>query len=825
MIDLTDLLNDDDEPILHPREIFLTLDRDSGFQFPRDIQTEVMNAWYETRDQRDTIIKLNVGGGKTLLGLLLLQSSLNEGISPALYVCPDKQLVNQVLEEAGALGIDATDDPKDSAFQAGQRICVTNVYRVFNGKSVFGVGAEGQKIPLGAVVVDDAHACLATVNEQFKVSLPNSHPAYQKIFKIAAEDLKGQSAGLFLELKNGDPRAILEVPFWVWKEKNDAILEALYEARDSEELQFSYQLLRDTLPFCRCIISGQKLEIEPIFPPTDLVRSFDRAERRIFMTATLSDDSVLVTHFGASPDHLKEPLVPKSSQSMGERMILVPQDTNPDLEFEQMRDLLVSFAKDENVVIIVPSDKAAKIWEEHADQVLKTGDIVAGVEKLREGHVGLTVLINRYDGIDLPGDACRVLALIDLPEISSFRELSDQAVLSNTDIILERQVQRIEQGMGRGVRSNDDYCVVFLWGAKLTQRIKSSKGQSMLTPATKAQMDLSAKLTKKLAGASMNDIENVALQCLDRDKTWTKISKQTLLKVKADDGLRLDETTLSVKHAFDLARQDDPINAETVLTKTINAIDDRDLKAWLKARVAEIKQVTDPAEAQKILASAHRLNPGVLKPVKGATYQKLSPPASKQASRVQEYHRSRFLDSAQRVLEAKSIVSDLEFDPDETNKFESALELLGTMIGLAAQRPEKTQGEGPDCLWAYRDPHYLVIEAKSGATSKQGISKDDLGQLEQSMSWFEKKYGDIAPGTPVMVHPLKNVGPGGTAIAGMRIVTEGKMKALTKAFTSFCVSLGDENILNDVKRIANLLTEHNLTRSAFLATFTTKPKQ
>jgi hypothetical protein len=30
--------------------------------------------------------------------------------------------------------------------------------------------------------------------------------------------------------------------------------------------------------------------------------------------------------------------------------------------------------------------------------------------------VGLVVLVTRYDGIDLPGDACRVLALDGLPE-------------------------------------------------------------------------------------------------------------------------------------------------------------------------------------------------------------------------------------------------------------------------------------------------------------------------------------------------------------------------------------------------------------------------
>jgi replicative superfamily II helicase len=96
-----ELLDDNEAAVTNPRDIFLTLSRDKKFAFPRDIQTEVMKAWFGQRDNPDTVVKLNVGSGKTLVGLLLLQSSLNEGVRPAIYVCPDKQLVDQVLAEAG----------------------------------------------------------------------------------------------------------------------------------------------------------------------------------------------------------------------------------------------------------------------------------------------------------------------------------------------------------------------------------------------------------------------------------------------------------------------------------------------------------------------------------------------------------------------------------------------------------------------------------------------------------------------------------------------------------------------------------------------------
>lgn len=135
-IDFADMLDDDDEAVIHPRDIFFTLDKDPSFSFPRDIQTEVMNLWFESRNSKDNVVKLNVGSGKTLVGLLLLQSSLNEGIGPALYVAPDKQLAQQVINEAEALGLDVTDNPRDAAYEAGEKICVVSLKQAFENKEL-----------------------------------------------------------------------------------------------------------------------------------------------------------------------------------------------------------------------------------------------------------------------------------------------------------------------------------------------------------------------------------------------------------------------------------------------------------------------------------------------------------------------------------------------------------------------------------------------------------------------------------------------------------------------------------------------------------------
>ena len=75
-------------------------------------QEQVLSKWVDRRGERDLLIKMNTGGGKTVLGLLILKACINEGTGPAVYLTPDNYLAAQVMTEAGALGLRTTDDPK-----------------------------------------------------------------------------------------------------------------------------------------------------------------------------------------------------------------------------------------------------------------------------------------------------------------------------------------------------------------------------------------------------------------------------------------------------------------------------------------------------------------------------------------------------------------------------------------------------------------------------------------------------------------------------------------------------------------------------------------
>lgn len=79
------------EKPLSPIEIYNKLDRSAAASGPlRKIQEDVLSEWYKNRfDDRDIIVKLHTGQGKTLIGLLMLQAKLNADKGPCLFVCPN----------------------------------------------------------------------------------------------------------------------------------------------------------------------------------------------------------------------------------------------------------------------------------------------------------------------------------------------------------------------------------------------------------------------------------------------------------------------------------------------------------------------------------------------------------------------------------------------------------------------------------------------------------------------------------------------------------------------------------------------------------------
>ena len=167
----------------------------------------------------------------------------------------------------------------------------------------------------------------------------------------------------------------------------------------------------DSLHDCACIVSGGALEIAPRVPRLDVFGSFYGAQHRIFMSATVTDDSFLVKGLRLSADTIKKStrFQRMSGDGLGKRCCLIPSLINETLE----RSVIVpEFARprsgrDFGVVALVPSFSRSKDWEAYGSTVATTKTIYTEIEKLKAENCDKALVIaNRYDGIDLPDDAC-----------------------------------------------------------------------------------------------------------------------------------------------------------------------------------------------------------------------------------------------------------------------------------------------------------------------------------------------------------------------------------------------------------------------------------
>ncbi|OJU86158.1 MAG: hypothetical protein BGO11_01105 [Solirubrobacterales bacterium 70-9] len=811
-----------------PRRIFSALPaKDRKYNYPRDVQSEVWERWHERRTERDLVIKLNTGSGKTVVGLIALKSCLNEGIGPVAYITPDKPLTGQVMREARGLGLDVTEDPESGRFLQGRQILITNVYTLFNGRSRFGVrGGRRQPIQMGAVLIDDAHACLNTVDGQYTITIPRRHAAYDPIFELFSTDLSLQSEMAHLKLKNADPSAVLPIPFWAWDEKQTQVVKLLSPHTEDDDLGFSWPLLADVLPLCRAAVSGEAIQIAPPCPPIDAIPSFARAKRRLYLTATLSDDSVLVTHFGADPESIGRPVTPRSASDIGDRMILTPLQTFPQCDEDWIRGFVAEKATTRNVVVIVPSTQRAKVWESVAHGVHRSDTLQAALEELRRRHVGLVVLVNKYDGIDLPDGACHLLVLDGLPEALGALDQLELRALENSDALLARQVQRIEQGMGRGVRSNDDFCVVLLLGRNLTARLHPTAAREKFSPATKAQLDLSDQVAEMLRDRPVEDLEAVVDQCLNRDPDWVRASRDAL------DGLVYPETgeitpfARAQRGAFELAVTARFSEAADRALDAVNEVEDPQLRSVLKQEAAAYTQHFDPVKAQELQGSAFSQNRGLIRPRHQIQYKRLPSPASSQSQAAARYVADRYASPGDLLVGVAALREQLtpDSDPARVPGFEQGMLELALHLGLAGQRPERDIGRGPDVLWGLGNQSYLVIECKSGSEQDE-IAKTDMAQLSHAIDWFDEAYSEAGDAVPLMVHPSRQLESRASARPGARILTFDKLRELLKAVDSLATAVANFEPFLDAKAIEERLTGLGLNAPALVDRWTLKPRK
>lgn len=734
----------------NPRDIFNSLPKPPGINDLYASQAEVLDAWVPRRTDRDIVIKLHTGGGKTLVALLMAQSVMNENGEPVIYLAPTNQLVDQVISKSKEYGIPTvryvSGQPFAREFYDGKAVMVGAYETLFNGRSRFGVRNSGQDvIKAGAIILDDAHVALSSVRKQFSLTIDEKdHPdVYADLagrFRTAFTDV-GRT-GTFADVTSGKDYGVMEVPSWAWQKKFPEIITYLSGVVDEID-PYVWPFLRDNLAFCHCLFSRRSVTITPIFPPVDLLPTFEDCPRRIYMSATIADDSEIVRAFAASADAVSKPISSTSLAGVGERMILIPElmKLGATAITPMVKNIATKLAeKKQGVAILSPSGPAAEKWVDIAAYPNTTKEVAAQIGQMQVGaSFGPIVLANRYDGIDLAGNACRFLVLDNLPQGTSDYDLYRMNVVADS-AVSSLLAQRIEQGIGRGTRGGGDYCAVVLIGSKLVGWLGRKSNLAFLTASTRLQLIMGQEMSESVTTAK--EVGETIMKCLKRDPDWVYYHAQEL--ADAAHAAPVNKVALKIagveRKAFKLQRLGQYERAIDLLEKLII---DPDLKleaqrrAWLSATAARIAyQMGEDERGQKLQTYAFSVSNNHTPPKVRPSYIARPIPGKQSAAiveRVLEYDLRGAI-----IADFNEAVAEL-VPTASAARYEEALANLGRFLGFEAERPEQTYKKGPDVLWRTDAPFDFVIEAKSKKEDNP-LYKNDHAQLLEAEAWFKSVY-------------------------------------------------------------------------------------
>ncbi|MDE1716200.1 DEAD/DEAH box helicase [Chromobacterium amazonense] len=736
---------------INPRDIFNALPKPPGINDLYASQAEVLDAWFARRTEKDTVIKLHTGGGKTLVALLMAQSVMNETGEPVLYLAPTNQLVEQVLAKSKEYGIPTVPyqkgKPLSADFYDGTSVLVGSYETLFNGRSKFGVRGTGNEVvKVGAIVLDDAHVALSSVRDAFTLTI--SSKDHQDVYTELADRFRPafkevSRSGQFADIVNGKEFGVIEVPSWAWQTKVDEIQQYL-SGKVGDINAYVWPFLRDNLSVCHCLFSKSGVSITPLFPPLDMLPTFEDAPRRIYMSATIADDSEIIRSFGTLRDAVARPITSTSLAGVGERMILVPglMRLGGTAIISMVKEIASWLASHKiGVAILTPSGTYAKQWTDIADYPNTSEAVSDTIAAMQSGVVTKpVVLANRYDGIDLAGNACRFLVMDNLPQGTSNYDVFRMNVVADA-AVNSLLAQRIEQGLGRGTRGGGDYCVIMMIGNQLEGWIGKKKNVDFLTASTRVQLKMGQEVSE--AVTTTKEVGETILKCLNRDADWVAYHASEL--AEAAHAVAVDELALSIaaveRKVFKYQRLGQYAKALSSLEELINGESlksDPQRKAWLAASAARISfQMDDDVKAQKLQTMAFSINNNHCPPRVRPSYV-ARPSPGRQAIAIVE----RLLEYGRRaaiLADFDAAMGDLVPEASAT-RYEEALARLGSYLGFEAERPEKIYGVGPDVLWRTDATFDFVIEAKSEKNEDNPLYKKDHAQLLEAEHWFKQTY-------------------------------------------------------------------------------------
>lgn len=769
-----------------PREIFKNLTKKPGYGYLRNIQVEFLNCWYENREEKQFVGLLETGMGKTLISLLILMSKMNENKQPVVYLLPNNQLVAQALEQANNFGIPVTskENMNFGGFWDGKEILITNFQTMFNGNSLFGVKNKTQTQKVGTILIDDAHKAseIALSQGTVTVSKTENMELYNQLLLLLKPSLKQQNNYKF-ETMQQEVRvnSLMKVPYWAIVENVEKIEELLasYVNKDDNNLNFNIPFVENHIKKSEFVVSNKAIHIRPRVVDKSVIPAFDKADYIIYLSGSLVKPADYVYGLGVTTQAIENKLdLTREEPTEGKKLILSANKIFKSNTRPEFVKLVTELDETENIVVLVPSKYDAQKWISMGFEFFEGPNVSHGVEELKNsGKAGKRfVFANRYEGMDLSGDACHVLFIDGLPKGVNDFDRYQQSLDEELSTVKKNYAQAIEQGMGRSVRDNTDYSIIVLFGEDLISKMNQIDFRNHLSSKLQLQRELSEGIVERavlskdkeeqcqklkvllsqfLKPYEFEDLQRYYAQYMDKffANAITKIDELNAKELK-----KLEAMT----DVYKLYSEERCQEANRLLSaKMSEGIFSQNETNVLRELKAELMYHFDTERSEEEQRKAAISNTQLLRPKNGMNNgiksSKREDRCEKQARSIFEYVKKTYSKDVDFLNNINSALENLVFtyhNVDKNhNKFENSVEMLGKMLGFYSCRPEETDNVGPDNMWLFEDT-ILILESKSEATSNKGYNKSQYGQLKVSQEWGKALFPQHTI-IPVAVYPTK----------------------------------------------------------------------
>ncbi|MEO6823530.1 MAG: DEAD/DEAH box helicase [Nitrosospira sp.] len=517
-----------------PEKLFLDLPRR---KIPDVLphQKEVMRNYASIAvDAADVALQLPTGSGKTLVGLLIAEWRRRKNQERIVYLCPTRQLVNQVVEQAqdkygltvhGFTGRIRDYDPtKKAEYRTADRVAITTYSSLFNTNPFFN--------DADIIIVDDAHAAENYLAALWSVKVLRCSHEYAALHTALCGVLKPfLSATNFTRLTGASEN--LGTGSWVDKLPTPdfaSIRNEIAEVLDAHvvktNLEHSWSMLRHHLSACQLYISSQEILIRPLIPPTWTHGPFNNPTQRIYMSATLGAGGDLERLMGRR--RIQRLPIPEGwdRQGVGRRFFIFPGMSLQENETLELRNRMMRRAG--RSLVLVTNDRVGEDITKDVKATLNFDTFNAdAIEDSKKSFVAskqaVAIIANRYDGIDFPGNECRLLFIEGLPKAMNLQERFLMARMGANVLFNERVQTRVLQAIGRCTRSLEDFSAVVVSGEELPDYLADVRRRKYLHPELQAEISFGVEQS---IGRSLTDITENFDIFLKNDKDWEDVNQQ-----------------------------------------------------------------------------------------------------------------------------------------------------------------------------------------------------------------------------------------------------------------------------------------------------------